>query len=83
MIRTDNAVNNGLLSRSECVMEGPLLKRCSDSNKWLPRYFKLYQVRSTSDYLVMTDLGLQNLLFYYDSDQSSRPSGVIFLEVEL
>ena len=31
-------------ARSECVIEGPLLKRCSDSNKWLTRYFKLYQV---------------------------------------
>ena len=32
---------------------------------------------------LLTDPDLQNLLFYYDSDLSSRPSGVIFLEVRL
>ena len=41
--------------------------------------------RSTSDsyVLILLLINFQNLLFYYDSDQSSRPSGVIFLEVEL
>ena len=41
--------------------------------------------RSTSDsyVLILSLINFQNLLFYYDSDQSSRPSGVIFLEVEL
>ena len=43
---------------------GYLYKRCSDSSKWLLRWFRLYQ----------------NLLFYYDSEHSSRPIGVIFLE---
>ena len=28
-------------------------------------------------------LPLQNLLFYYDSEQSAKPTGVIFLEVRL
>ena len=28
-------------------------------------------------------LPLQNLLFYYDSEQSTKPTGVIFLEVRL
>uniref|UniRef100_A0A182MAZ2 PH domain-containing protein n=1 Tax=Anopheles culicifacies TaxID=139723 RepID=A0A182MAZ2_9DIPT len=45
-------------------MHGHLHKRTSDNNKWQMRWFVLYQ----------------NLLFYYESEQSSRPSGLIFLE---
>ncbi|XP_055685566.1 ras-specific guanine nucleotide-releasing factor 2-like [Lutzomyia longipalpis] len=45
-------------------MHGYLHKRTADSNKWQLRWFILYQ----------------NLLFYYDSEQSTRPSGLIFLE---
>ncbi|KAF6210296.1 hypothetical protein GE061_013400 [Apolygus lucorum] len=43
---------------------GYLHKRSSDSTKWQLRWFILYQ----------------NLLFYYDSEHSHRPSGVIMLE---
>ncbi|XP_043213263.1 ras-specific guanine nucleotide-releasing factor 1-like isoform X3 [Amphibalanus amphitrite] len=43
---------------------GPLYKRTSDNSKWQLRWFNLYQ----------------NLLFYYESESSSRPSGVILLE---
>ncbi|GIY47983.1 hypothetical protein CEXT_187691 [Caerostris extrusa] len=42
---------------------GYLFKRTSDNNKWQLRWFVLYQ----------------NLLFYYENDQSTRPSGAIFL----
>ncbi|XP_062559593.1 ras-specific guanine nucleotide-releasing factor 2-like isoform X2 [Armigeres subalbatus] len=45
-------------------MHGHLHKRTADNNKWQMRWFVLYQ----------------NLLFYYESEQSSRPSGLIFLE---
>ncbi|XP_035904093.1 ras-specific guanine nucleotide-releasing factor 2-like isoform X2 [Anopheles stephensi] len=45
-------------------MHGHLHKRTSDNNKWQMRWFVLYQ----------------NLLFYYESEQASRPSGLIFLE---
>ncbi|XP_055716567.1 ras-specific guanine nucleotide-releasing factor 2-like [Phlebotomus papatasi] len=45
-------------------MHGYLHKRTADSNKWQLRWFILYQ----------------NLLFYYESEQSTRPSGLIFLE---
>ncbi|XP_052565795.1 ras-specific guanine nucleotide-releasing factor 2-like isoform X2 [Culex pipiens pallens] len=45
-------------------MHGYLHKRTADNNKWQMRWFVLYQ----------------NLLFYYESEQSSRPSGLIFLE---
>ncbi|XP_073979075.1 ras-specific guanine nucleotide-releasing factor 2-like isoform X2 [Rhodnius prolixus] len=43
---------------------GYLYKRTSDSNKWQQRWFVLYQ----------------NLLFYYDAEGCSRPSGVVLLE---
>lgn len=43
---------------------GYLCKKSTDSSKWQLRWFVLYQ----------------NLLFYYDNENSSRPSGVIFLE---
>ncbi|XP_014612802.1 PREDICTED: ras-specific guanine nucleotide-releasing factor 2-like [Polistes canadensis] len=45
-------------------MTGYLHKRTADSAKWQLRWFVLYQ----------------NLLFYYESDTCSRPSGVILLE---
>uniref|UniRef100_A0A336LMH0 CSON014623 protein n=1 Tax=Culicoides sonorensis TaxID=179676 RepID=A0A336LMH0_CULSO len=45
-------------------LHGYLHKRTSDSNKWQLRWFILYQ----------------NLLFYYDSETSTRPLGLIFLE---
>lgn len=41
-----------------------MFKRTSDSNKWQLRWFVLYQ----------------NLLFYYENEASTRPSGAIFLE---
>uniref|UniRef100_A0A1I8IBM9 Ras-specific guanine nucleotide-releasing factor 2 n=1 Tax=Macrostomum lignano TaxID=282301 RepID=A0A1I8IBM9_9PLAT len=43
---------------------GWLHKRSLDTGKWQLRYFVLYQ----------------NLLFYYDSDKSEKPSGVALLE---
>ncbi|XP_043486896.1 ras-specific guanine nucleotide-releasing factor 2-like isoform X2 [Polistes fuscatus] len=45
-------------------MTGYLHKRTADSAKWQLRWFVLYQ----------------NLLFYYENDTCSRPSGVILLE---
>ncbi|RZF36325.1 hypothetical protein LSTR_LSTR006589 [Laodelphax striatellus] len=45
-------------------MAGYLHKRQADTNKWQLRWFLLYQ----------------NLLFYYESETSSRPSGVVMLE---
>ena len=46
-------------------LKGYLYKRSSDSGKWQCRYFVQFQ----------------NLLFYYESDSTPKPSGVIFLEV--
>ncbi|XP_011305248.1 ras-specific guanine nucleotide-releasing factor 2 [Fopius arisanus] len=45
-------------------LTGYLHKRTADLNKWQLRWFVLYQ----------------NLLFYYESEAFSRPSGVILLE---
>ncbi|XP_012281932.1 ras-specific guanine nucleotide-releasing factor 2 [Orussus abietinus] len=45
-------------------LAGHLYKKTADSAKWQLRWFVLYQ----------------NLLFYYENDTCSRPSGVILLE---
>ncbi|GAB1868606.1 Ras-specific guanine nucleotide-releasing factor 2-like isoform X1 [Camponotus japonicus] len=45
-------------------LSGYLHKRTADSTKWQQRWFVLYQ----------------NLLFYYESENCSRPSGVVLLE---
>ena len=70
--------------RYDCVVAGHLYKRCSDSNKWLIRWFRLYQVHvRTRDFRqqCLSHFSTKNLLFYYDGEQSSKPAGVIFLEV--
>ncbi|XP_012056222.1 PREDICTED: ras-specific guanine nucleotide-releasing factor 2-like [Atta cephalotes] len=46
------------------LLSGYLYKRTADSTKWQQRWFVLYQ----------------NLLFYYENEACSRPSGVILLE---
>lgn len=45
-------------------LKGYLFKRTTESGKWQCRYFVQFQ----------------NLLFYYESDSTPKPSGVIFLE---
>ena len=45
-------------------LRGHLFKRTSDNSKWQMRWFILFQ----------------NLLFYFENESSTRPSGVIFLE---
>ncbi|XP_054160727.1 ras-specific guanine nucleotide-releasing factor 1-like [Oppia nitens] len=45
-------------------LRGYLFKRTSDNSKWQLRWFVLFQ----------------NILFYYENDSSTRPSGLIFLE---
>ncbi|CAH1796894.1 unnamed protein product [Owenia fusiformis] len=51
-------------ARQENSINGNLYKKSADTGKWQQRWFALYQ----------------NLLFYYDSNTSSRPSGVALLE---
>ncbi|KAI4560130.1 hypothetical protein MJG53_012715 [Ovis ammon polii x Ovis aries] len=54
----------GLLARKDGTRKGYLSKRSSDTTKWQTKWFAL----------------LQNLLFYFESDSSSRPSGLYLLE---
>nr|XP_033332842.1 ras-specific guanine nucleotide-releasing factor 1-like isoform X1 [Megalopta genalis] len=51
-------------ARNDHSMKGNLHKRTADSAKWQLRWFILYQ----------------NLLFYYENEQCSRPNGVVLLE---
>ncbi|XP_049766096.1 ras-specific guanine nucleotide-releasing factor 2-like [Schistocerca cancellata] len=69
MQRTVRVNENQLLMLSEKAhydhsLAGYLHKRTADSTKWQLRWFVLYQ----------------NLLFYYESESCSRPSGVVLLE---
>ncbi|CAD1473030.1 unnamed protein product, partial [Heterotrigona itama] len=51
-------------ARYDQSLSGYLHKRSADLAKWQLRWFVLYQ----------------NLLFYYENESCSRPSGVILLE---
>ncbi|XP_055644260.1 ras-specific guanine nucleotide-releasing factor 2-like isoform X2 [Toxorhynchites rutilus septentrionalis] len=55
-----------LSARAQCdsLMHGYLHKRSGDTNKWQLKWFSLYQ----------------NLLFYFESPQTTKPAGLIFLE---
>ncbi|XP_077868755.1 ras-specific guanine nucleotide-releasing factor 1-like [Saccoglossus kowalevskii] len=51
-------------ARTDYILAGYLYKKSADTGKWQQRYFALYQ----------------NLLFYYENDTSTKPSGVAMLE---
>lgn len=51
-------------ARQENTIAGLLYKKSSDTGKWQLRYFVLYQ----------------NLLFYFENENTNRPSGVACLE---
>uniref|UniRef100_A0A3Q2Z5X2 Ras protein specific guanine nucleotide releasing factor 1 n=1 Tax=Hippocampus comes TaxID=109280 RepID=A0A3Q2Z5X2_HIPCM len=53
-----------LLARKDGTRRGCLSKKSSDNTKWHPKWFCL----------------LQNMLFYFENDSSSRPSGLYLLE---
>ncbi|XP_061719901.1 ras-specific guanine nucleotide-releasing factor 1-like [Cydia pomonella] len=63
-------VNDGQLialserAQYDHIQAGYLHKRSSDNTKWQLRWFVLYQ----------------NLLFYYESENNTRPTGVLLLE---
>ncbi|XP_059533934.1 ras-specific guanine nucleotide-releasing factor 1 [Myotis daubentonii] len=54
----------GLLARQDGTRKGYLSKRSADNTKWQTKWFAL----------------LHNLLFYFESDSSTRPSGLYLLE---
>ncbi|XP_062998834.1 ras-specific guanine nucleotide-releasing factor 1 [Elgaria multicarinata webbii] len=59
-----HAIYLGLLAKKDGARRGYLSKRSSDNTKWHPKWFAL----------------LQNMLFYFESDSSSRPAGLYLLE---
>uniref|UniRef100_A0A8C7DLC7 Ras protein specific guanine nucleotide releasing factor 1 n=1 Tax=Oncorhynchus kisutch TaxID=8019 RepID=A0A8C7DLC7_ONCKI len=54
----------GLLAKKDGTRRGCLSKRSSDNTKWHTKWFAL----------------LQNMLFYFESESSSRPAGLYLLE---
>lgn len=54
----------GLLAKKDGTRRGCLSKKSSDNTKWHSKWFAL----------------LQNMLFYFESESSSRPSGLYLLE---
>uniref|UniRef100_A0A7M4E1B3 Ras protein specific guanine nucleotide releasing factor 1 n=1 Tax=Crocodylus porosus TaxID=8502 RepID=A0A7M4E1B3_CROPO len=59
-----HATHLGLLAKKDGARRGYLGKRSADNTRWHSRWFAL----------------LHNMLFYFDSDASSRPSGLYLLE---
>ncbi|GAA6106526.1 ras-specific guanine nucleotide-releasing factor 1 isoform X1 [Tachysurus ichikawai] len=54
----------GLLAKKDGTRRGCLSKKSSDNTKWHTKWFAL----------------LQNMLFYFEGESSSRPSGLYLLE---
>ncbi|XP_053090793.1 ras-specific guanine nucleotide-releasing factor 1 isoform X3 [Pangasianodon hypophthalmus] len=54
----------GLLAKKDGTRRGCLSKKSSDNTKWHTKWFAL----------------LQNMLFYFESESSSRPSGLYLVE---
>uniref|UniRef100_A0A8C9VGJ6 Ras protein-specific guanine nucleotide-releasing factor 2b n=1 Tax=Scleropages formosus TaxID=113540 RepID=A0A8C9VGJ6_SCLFO len=52
------------LARKEGTKRGYLSKKTTENSRWHDKFFALYQ----------------NILFYFESDQSARPSGIYLLE---
>ncbi|XP_034079995.1 ras-specific guanine nucleotide-releasing factor 2 isoform X3 [Gymnodraco acuticeps] len=53
-----------VVARKEGSKRGFLSKKTTENSRWTEKYFALYQ----------------NVLFYFENDQSSRPSGIYLLE---
>ncbi|XP_070599186.1 ras-specific guanine nucleotide-releasing factor 2 isoform X1 [Erythrolamprus reginae] len=53
-----------LLARKEGTRRGYLSKKAAEASRWHDKWFALYQ----------------NMLFYFESEQSARPAGVYLLE---
>ncbi|KAG8456427.1 hypothetical protein GDO86_002272 [Hymenochirus boettgeri] len=59
-----HAVHLALVARKEGTKRGVLGKKAAETNRWHDKWFALYQ----------------NVLFYFESEQSGRPSGMYLLE---
>uniref|UniRef100_A0A8C1MG41 Ras protein-specific guanine nucleotide-releasing factor 2a n=1 Tax=Cyprinus carpio TaxID=7962 RepID=A0A8C1MG41_CYPCA len=53
-----------MLARKEGIKRGYLSKKAAENNRWNEKYFALHQ----------------NVLFYFENEQSTRPSGIYLLE---
>uniref|UniRef100_A0A8C7R628 Ras protein-specific guanine nucleotide-releasing factor 2a n=1 Tax=Oncorhynchus mykiss TaxID=8022 RepID=A0A8C7R628_ONCMY len=59
-----HALYLSVVARKEGTKRGILSKKSTENSRWNDKYFALYQ----------------NVLFYFDNDQSTRPSGIYLLE---
>ncbi|XP_048847376.1 ras-specific guanine nucleotide-releasing factor 2 isoform X2 [Brienomyrus brachyistius] len=59
-----HALYLSVVARKEGTKRGYLSKKTAENSRWHEKYFALYQ----------------NVLFYFENDQSSRPSGIYLLE---
>ncbi|XP_013870557.1 ras-specific guanine nucleotide-releasing factor 2 isoform X2 [Austrofundulus limnaeus] len=59
-----HALYLSMTARKEGTRRGYLSKKSAENSRWAERYFALYQ----------------NLFFYFENEQSTRPSGIYLLE---
>ncbi|XP_056434565.1 ras-specific guanine nucleotide-releasing factor 2 isoform X2 [Gadus chalcogrammus] len=59
-----HALYLSVVARKEGSKRGVLSKKTTENSRWSDKFFALYQ----------------NLLFYFENDQSTRPSGIYLLE---
>uniref|UniRef100_A0A8C1AW20 Ras protein-specific guanine nucleotide-releasing factor 2a n=1 Tax=Cyprinus carpio carpio TaxID=630221 RepID=A0A8C1AW20_CYPCA len=59
-----HALYLSMLARKEGIKRGYLSKKAAENNRWNEKYFALHQ----------------NVLFYFENEQSTRPSGIYLLE---
>lgn len=59
-----HALYLSVVARKEGTKRGFLSKKTAENSRWTEKYFALYQ----------------NVLFYFENDQSTRPSGIYLLE---
>lgn len=59
-----HALYLSVIARKEGTKRGVLSKKATENSRWNEKYFALYQ----------------NILFYFENEQSSRPSGIYLLE---
>ncbi|XP_009303358.1 ras-specific guanine nucleotide-releasing factor 2-like isoform X2 [Danio rerio] len=59
-----HALYLSMVARKEGIKRGHLSKKAAENNRWNEKYFALYQ----------------NVLFYFENEQSTRPSGIYLLE---
>uniref|UniRef100_UPI003AAC3962 ras-specific guanine nucleotide-releasing factor 2 isoform X7 n=1 Tax=Centroberyx gerrardi TaxID=166262 RepID=UPI003AAC3962 len=59
-----HALYLSVVARKEGTKRGVLSKKTTENSRWTDKYFALYQ----------------NVLFYFENEQSTRPSGIYLLE---